>query len=97
MGGVFLLFAGGSLSLFFIIILTQVAFKFTGPDSSRGRLGCQSFDTQPGHSKGVKNGSAKIRNGQFLAKWGEMCNFWAKGGEMGNFLGKMGMSYRVMA
>ena len=30
-------------------------------------------------------GSAKIRNGQFWAKWGKMGNFWAKGGEMGNF------------
>ena len=33
-------------------------------------------------------GSAKIRNGQFLAKWGEMGNFWAKGGEMGTFWAK---------
>ena len=41
-------------------------------------------------------GSAKIRNGQFLAKWGEMGNFWAKGGEMGT-LGEMGMINRVMA
>ena len=36
----------------------------------------------------VGTGSAKIRNGQFLAKWGEMGNFWAKGGEMGNFWAK---------
>ena len=34
------------------------------------------------------SGSAKIRNGQFLAKWGEMGNFWSKGGEMGNFWAK---------
>ena len=33
-------------------------------------------------------GSAKIRNGQFLAKGGEMGNFWAKGGEMDNFWAK---------
>ena len=36
----------------------------------------------------LRFGSAKIRNGQFLAKWGEMGNFWAKGGEIGNFLAK---------
>ena len=34
------------------------------------------------------SGSAKIRNGQFLAKWGEMGNIWAKGGKMGNFWAK---------
>ena len=36
-------------------------------------------------------GTTKIRNGHFLAKWGEMGMFLAKWGQNGQFLGEMGM------
>ena len=36
-------------------------------------------------------GTTKIRNGHFLAKWGEMGMFLAKWGRNGQFFGEMGM------
>ena len=38
-----------------------------------------------------QKGTTKIRNGHFLAKWGEMGMFLAKWGRNGQFLGEMGM------
>ena len=42
-------------------------------------------------------GTTKIRNGHFLAKWGEMGMFLAKWGQNGQFLGKMGMFHIAIA
>ena len=39
----------------------------------------------------IDMGTTKIRNGHFLAKWGEMGMFLAKWGQNGQFLGEMGM------
>ena len=52
------------LSLFPCSLFTLLGFIFTGHDSStglnssRGRTGCQRFDIQPRHFKGVKNGTS---------------------------------------
>ena len=42
-------------------------------------------------------GTTKIRNGHFLAKWGEMGMFLAKWGQNGQFLGEIGMFHIAIA
>ena len=42
-------------------------------------------------------GTTKIRNGHFLAKWGEMDMLLAKWGQNGQFLGEMGMFHIAIA
>ena len=45
----------------------------------------------------VTAGTTKIRNGHFLAKWGEKGMFLAKWGQNGQFLGEMGMFHKAIA
>ena len=42
-------------------------------------------------------GTTKIRNGHFLAKWGEMGIFLAKWGQNGQFWGEMGIFHIAIA
>ena len=44
-----------------------------------------------------REGTTKIRNGHFLAKWGKMGMFLAKWGQNGQFLGEMAMFHIAIA
>ena len=57
------------------------------------KMNCRSSSIGGSHIEQIAlpplaGGSAKIRNGQFSTKWGEMGNFLTEGGEMDNFWAK---------
>ena len=91
----------GVLHLFAYLALLRWSSDWTAEGGCRG--GCQVYlRAVGGHGwcwrcAWLVRGTSKIRNGHFLAKWGEMGMFLAKWGLNGQFLGEMGMFHIAIA